>query len=471
MLPIVYRSNDVGAPTLNNTRGSLIAVLKACLVNGLAARNCTSITRSSTTATVTLTGHGFMTGQNVTIAGCNQSEYNGQKSITYVDANTFTFQVAGSPATPATTGTNITAQLPAAGWTVAAEDAGNYKLLLRNDSVTGSGRFYFVKEDGVLSTDPSLLSAYLDNSWVNIATICGARGYSDINSLTLPFPRLNNGPSLINSYNYGLSIQKGYNKSSGPTNARPWMIIADNRTCHLITTSATDATTSLPTTNTTPKDQKMRGVTSFGDLRSLNPSNTFIPKAFILGGAIGGFGVATGTVGGSNINEGAFTEANFNVCLPDSTIYLDASMENGGNTVSGMIRGEFNNASRGVAYPLGGNCQDGATAEGTYEHYPSNSQFDLTTEKLFLYENMNDPIRTAKTSAQNSRYIHSYIPGLKACPHTTTVGKSYRVGDELSVKTDLAGHSYLLYSLFRRTIATDQDYSGLFAFQLDDWWA
>lgn len=61
-----------------------------------------TITRSATTATVTHTGHGLSTNDKVVIRGANQQEYNGVKQITVIDANTYTFTVAGSPTTPAT---------------------------------------------------------------------------------------------------------------------------------------------------------------------------------------------------------------------------------------------------------------------------------------------------------------------------------------------------------------------------------
>jgi hypothetical protein len=61
-----------------------------------------TITRSSSTATVSHTAHGFRTGKKVVIANANQGEYNGVKTITVVDANSYTYSVSGSPATPAT---------------------------------------------------------------------------------------------------------------------------------------------------------------------------------------------------------------------------------------------------------------------------------------------------------------------------------------------------------------------------------
>jgi hypothetical protein len=78
-----------GAPlTLDFTLGTDVAV--------------TSITRASTTATVTATAHGFTTGDQVNIRGAAETDYNGDFIVTVTDANTFTYTVSGSPATPAT---------------------------------------------------------------------------------------------------------------------------------------------------------------------------------------------------------------------------------------------------------------------------------------------------------------------------------------------------------------------------------
>ena len=69
----------------------------------------TSITRSGSVATATLTNHGFTVGRYVTISGANQSAYNGSQLVTAVTQNTFTYNVVGTPATPATTGTSLVA--------------------------------------------------------------------------------------------------------------------------------------------------------------------------------------------------------------------------------------------------------------------------------------------------------------------------------------------------------------------------
>jgi len=61
-----------------------------------------TITRSDTTATVTHTTHGLVTNNKVLIKGANQNEYNGIKTISVVDSNTYTYTVSGNPSSPAT---------------------------------------------------------------------------------------------------------------------------------------------------------------------------------------------------------------------------------------------------------------------------------------------------------------------------------------------------------------------------------
>jgi len=62
-----------------------------------------SITRTTTTATVTtVTAHGFVSTDYVTIAGADQSGYNGKFKVTVTGLTTFTYTVSSSLATPAT---------------------------------------------------------------------------------------------------------------------------------------------------------------------------------------------------------------------------------------------------------------------------------------------------------------------------------------------------------------------------------
>lgn len=78
-------------------------ILREAPMTGLfAEQTVTSVTRSTTTATVTKAAHGFSTGNRVKFSGADQAAYNYEFDITVVDPDTFTFTVAHDPATPAT---------------------------------------------------------------------------------------------------------------------------------------------------------------------------------------------------------------------------------------------------------------------------------------------------------------------------------------------------------------------------------
>jgi hypothetical protein len=61
-----------------------------------------TITRSGSTASVSHTGHGLLTGQKVMIKGADQNEYNCVAAITNVTTNAYDYTVTGTPTTPAT---------------------------------------------------------------------------------------------------------------------------------------------------------------------------------------------------------------------------------------------------------------------------------------------------------------------------------------------------------------------------------
>lgn len=66
------------------------------------SQSVSSITRSGTTATVTTSSnHGYSSGDLVHIDGANEDDYNGEFEITVTGDDTFTYEVTGSPSSPA----------------------------------------------------------------------------------------------------------------------------------------------------------------------------------------------------------------------------------------------------------------------------------------------------------------------------------------------------------------------------------
>ena len=116
------------------------------------AAQSVGITRSGSTATVTLASHGFATGDLVTIAGADQTEYNGTFTITVVTTNTFTYAVTGTPATPAT-GTITASLLALWGYTYAFILPSDFVRLVEVEDETD-----YKIEGGRLLSDSSALN-------------------------------------------------------------------------------------------------------------------------------------------------------------------------------------------------------------------------------------------------------------------------------------------------------------------------
>lgn len=84
-------SNDVVYSVISPAAVEVVALL------------VTSLTRSGTTATAgTSTPHMLATGMQTTISGAVETAYNGLVTVTVTGENSFTYQVAGAPSTPAT---------------------------------------------------------------------------------------------------------------------------------------------------------------------------------------------------------------------------------------------------------------------------------------------------------------------------------------------------------------------------------
>lgn len=90
-----------GSERLTDTIGTTGAPLTLNFDLG-ADQTITALTEAAGTATATLVGHGYSSGDQVNIRGATQTEYNGDFLITVVDADTFTYTVIGGPASPAT---------------------------------------------------------------------------------------------------------------------------------------------------------------------------------------------------------------------------------------------------------------------------------------------------------------------------------------------------------------------------------
>lgn len=114
-LPPLEATDAGGKTTITGTIGTPLAAgskftsddVILSLVGAITISNISvsvsTLTRSGTTATVTTTGnHNLATGTTTTISGAVETEYNGAFVVTVIDLVSFTYEVTGSPSTPAT---------------------------------------------------------------------------------------------------------------------------------------------------------------------------------------------------------------------------------------------------------------------------------------------------------------------------------------------------------------------------------
>lgn len=207
-MPIkVFRSDQLGAPTVNGVAGSLITALDAVLVDGYGQVNVDSITRAGAVATVTTASeHGLATHDVCLIGGATETEYNGEFVVTVLSSTSFTIAIVGEPATPAT-GAIVCRRAPA-GFTkpFAATNQGVYR------AIDSASRRHFMRviDSGLTSggAREARLLAYEDMTAVDTGT-----------GLYPTTTQLSNGFIWVKS-------------SEANATARAWMAITDGKTLY-----------------------------------------------------------------------------------------------------------------------------------------------------------------------------------------------------------------------------------------------
>lgn len=120
-----------------------------------------SLTSSGGLATAVANGHALASGQDATIAGAADSEYNGTFAITVIDEDTFSYAVSGSPNSP-TSGT-ITASFSGSLAAVRSEGVGIATNLESGAKLTLSSPIAGVDSQAIVRFDGITGGADLEN--------------------------------------------------------------------------------------------------------------------------------------------------------------------------------------------------------------------------------------------------------------------------------------------------------------------
>ena len=242
-LPVKYfHSNMQGAPQLSNDWGCMTALLDACLVTGFNAKAINNITRAGTVATATISsGHLYEAGQVLVVSGADQAAYNGEVRVVSATTTTFTYELAGTPVTPAT-GASLTVKVAPLGWEIAF--TGTNKRAYRSANIL-SNRPCLRVDDGL---DPAWTTSYSKYAKVTLA-----QGMTDIDTFVgarapfeSAFPTRNEVGTGSGSGAYGGWYKWYYAKADNGGNIsghsdisapgdfnRAWVIIGDDRGFYL----------------------------------------------------------------------------------------------------------------------------------------------------------------------------------------------------------------------------------------------
>ena len=233
-----FHSGMAGAPVVSNNWGDLIGLLDGCLVNGFNLKSIDSITSTAGVATASInSGHAYVKDQIVLITGCEQSEYNGEQRVTDITANTFTFDVAGSPASPATTSSSISCKVAPLGFEIAF--TGTNKRVYR--STNPQSKRPFLRVDN--SLDPVWTTTYAKYAKVTMAenmtgidTFVGARAPYDPALPTVNEVGTGSGSAAVNGWMrwyQARNIGSSSDASDGGAGARAWVVVGDDRGFYL----------------------------------------------------------------------------------------------------------------------------------------------------------------------------------------------------------------------------------------------
>lgn len=101
-VPVAYSQNSfaLGLGVVLSTGANLTCAVEHTFDN-LDPVTPVTISRTTTTATVTHPAHGLLTNDSAVIAGTGSSNFDGQRTITVVDANTYTYTVSNAGDTSA----------------------------------------------------------------------------------------------------------------------------------------------------------------------------------------------------------------------------------------------------------------------------------------------------------------------------------------------------------------------------------
>lgn len=212
-----FESSDGGAPVLNRTvPGSLISVLKACLIDGYNLQPVASLAMAGNgeDGRAEFAGnHGFRQHQVVEISGASGAAWNGQHRVTATGLQWVEFELEGQPAPESGAGIEIKAAA-AGGWAMPLLSTEEDRAAFRAEDPSSTRMFWYLDDRRSADIEGSpTTSANLDFRFL--------RGAEDMPDIDTRVDDWGDGYIFVGTSSRGNEI--------------PYDIIADDRAVYLIT--------------------------------------------------------------------------------------------------------------------------------------------------------------------------------------------------------------------------------------------
>lgn len=335
---------------------------------------------------------------------------------------------------------------PGAGWTVALDDPGSNRTIFRNDFATGSGRYWLVKDDGILKTT----NATGDNH-AGACSIKGCASFTNIDTTAGDFPRCVTGTDLHFATDYGIHptwwspMYSGGSWSNFPNPATPinWVVIADEATAWFLTFP-----TNHPGVSTFPTVSAFN-LTFIGDVEPLNPS-AGLPRAMTIGAS-----VSTG----SDFGVPAVTDNSL------GSKFIELSIGGGSESVKSVLITQF-----GIRN-LDGYQSSSDPDSLEFVPYPDPTMGGLSLIDLLIAEDHTDARRVGPACNHDEFLVFAKLRGIYGCRHAVK-GKgvdTYKMGNSGDF-IEVGGRSYLIAGP-QVTSATDNSRDFILLFDVTGPWA
>jgi hypothetical protein len=244
----IFTYNNVNAPQITNAYGSMLRVLDACLINGIALPLISSVTASGKIVTVSFVAvHKLMQYQTILIVGAVEDIFNGEHQIKEITSTTvIKFELTDVASVSTATG-SISASLPSLGWEKSFSStnatAGG-KAAYRSTNVLLASRPYLRVVD---ERDPLYGAAYakyakvgIVEDMVDIDTMSGVQAPFDPSLPNKNWDATGSGSAVVNGWArwyYGTSY--GFRSIDGDqygasSNNMMWTIIGNKDWFYII---------------------------------------------------------------------------------------------------------------------------------------------------------------------------------------------------------------------------------------------